>query len=236
MDDTTIESIVYICREVYVYRIPPLKKNEGHRAQDWGDLAEPLWKGRLRIVETSDTAPASMMLEDATTGELFAKTVYDPARPSVEAVLDSSRYFVVRIEDAGKKAYIGMGFVERSESFDFNVALQDYAKRWKARMNPPSPTEADTPSPHVPSGPKKDYSLKDGQTFTISIPGRGNASANKPSSTAGPGLDSFDLFGGSGSSTTSSSSSTTSTSSGATSGGGGAFPLLPPPPSAPKRK
>jgi hypothetical protein len=86
MDDTTIESIVYICREVYgtpppimcplrlgpfqVYRIPPLKKNEGHRAQDWGDLAEPLWKGRLRIVETSDTAPASMMLEDATTGAL----------------------------------------------------------------------------------------------------------------------------------------------------------------------
>ena len=32
--------------------------------------------------------------------------MYDPARPSVEAVLDSSRYFVVRIEDAGKKAYI----------------------------------------------------------------------------------------------------------------------------------
>ena len=51
---------------------------------------------------------------------VFAKTMYDPNRPSVEAVLDSSRYFVVRIEDAGKKAYIGMGFLERSESFDFS--------------------------------------------------------------------------------------------------------------------
>jgi hypothetical protein len=51
---------------------------------------------------------------------VFAKTMYDPNRPSVEAVLDSSRYFVIRVEDDGRKAYIGMGFLERSESFDFS--------------------------------------------------------------------------------------------------------------------
>ena len=43
---------------------------------------------------------------------VFAKADYDPAKPCVEGVLDSSRYFVVRVEDNGRKAYIGMGFVE----------------------------------------------------------------------------------------------------------------------------
>ena len=54
---------------------------------------------------------------------VFAKTEYDPARPSVEAVLDSSRYFVIRVEDGGRKAYIGMGFAERTDSFDFSKYL-----------------------------------------------------------------------------------------------------------------
>lgn len=50
-----------------VYKIPPLKANEGHRAQEWGDLANPLWKGRIRIIERS--SGVSLQFEDATTGE-----------------------------------------------------------------------------------------------------------------------------------------------------------------------
>ncbi|KAI0372973.1 adaptin ear-binding coat-associated protein 1 NECAP-1 [Pilatotrama ljubarskyi] len=207
-----IESILYIGREVSVYKIPPLKKNEGHRAQEWGDLGTPLWKGRLRIIERS--SGVAIQFEDPTTGELFAKADYDPAKPSVEAVLDSSRYFVVRVEDNGRRAYIGMGFLERTDSFDFNVALQDYTKRWRARMNP-SEAQTDQPSPHVPAGPKKDYTLKEGQTFTIAIPGRAKPSG----ASAGP-----NLLGGS------------SNSSGFSSGEGGVPALLPPPPSAPRRR
>jgi len=201
-----IESILYIAREISVYKIPPLSANEGHRANNWGDLASPLWKGRLRIVENSKGA--ALHLEDAQTGELFARAEYDPLRPSVEAVLDSSRYFVVRVEDADKKAYIGLGFTERTDSFDFNVALQDYTKRHKAALNPVT-SESDEPSPHVPAGPKKDYSLKEGQTFSISIPGRAKATTANS------------LLG----STASAATSTSST-----------VPLLPPPPSSTKRR
>ncbi|GBE81699.1 hypothetical protein SCP_0400700 [Sparassis crispa] len=206
-----IESILYIGREVSVYKIPPLKKNEGHRAQEWGDLAQPLWKGRLRIVERS--SGLTLQFEDPSTGELFAKADYDPAKPSVEAVLDSSRYFVVRVEDNGRKAYIGMGFLERSDSFDFNVTLQDYTKRWRARVNPQEAGTDDKPSPHIPAGPKKDYTLKEGQTFSISIPGRAKAESTSTS----------DLLGGVGGVKPSSS-------------GGLAVPLLPPPPSAPRKR
>ncbi|KAI0747448.1 adaptin ear-binding coat-associated protein 1 NECAP-1 [Irpex lacteus] len=216
-----IESVLYIGREVSVFKIPPLKKNEGHRAQEWGDLGQPLWKGRLRIIERS--AGVSIQFEDNTTGELFAKAEYDPAKPSVEAVLDSSRYFVVRVEDNGRRAYIGMGFLERTDSFDFNVALQDYTKRWRALQNPTTP-DTDSSSPHVPAGPKKDYSLKDGQTFSISIPGRTAKTSFNQSTSATSDLLGGGAGGGGG-------------SGGGGGGGGVGVPLLPPPPpGAPRRR
>lgn len=56
-----------------VYKIPPLKANEGHRANDWGDLADPLWKGRLRIVEKAGNAV--LLFEDSQTGELVIRQV-----------------------------------------------------------------------------------------------------------------------------------------------------------------
>ena len=77
-------------------------------------------------------------------------------------------------------------------------------------MNP-NEASADQPSPHVPAGPKKDYTLKEGQTFSISIPGK-----SKTNTTSNSGVN---LLGG-------------GSSSGFSSGSGSIPPLLPPPPSA----
>ncbi|KAI5481620.1 adaptin ear-binding coat-associated protein 2 [Pseudohyphozyma bogoriensis] len=134
MDD--YETVLYVAREVYVYRIPARTSTEGYRAANWGDMGEPLWKGRLRVVEQGSDIPskAFVRLEDPNSGELFALTPYVPSKSNtnggVEAVLDSSRYFVLTVVDqeSGARAYLGMGFPERSESFDFNVALQDWSK------------------------------------------------------------------------------------------------------------
>ncbi|KAI9013233.1 adaptin ear-binding coat-associated protein 1 NECAP-1 [Gaertneriomyces semiglobifer] len=160
------ESVLLLIPECFVYRIPSRATSRGYRASDW-DVNQHLWTGRLRIVSKGDNA--FIRLEDPNTGDLFAVSPYDPQSNSVEPVLDSSRYFVLRVVDAtsGQHAFIGMGFPERSAAFDFNVALQD----WSGRS-----TRAQ-PKPDARPEPKLDYSLKEGQTISIKIGGSRNANS-----------------------------------------------------------
>ena len=88
---------LWTCKECYVYQIPPLKNESGHRANDW-NVDKWLWTGRLRVV--SKGTMLKVLLEDATSGELFAtcpkKSQDDKA---IDPVVDSRRYFVLRIDD-----------------------------------------------------------------------------------------------------------------------------------------
>ncbi|KAG8821490.1 hypothetical protein FRC17_009802 [Serendipita sp. 399] len=191
--DDEVESVLFVHREISVYRVPPMESMDGYKAADWG-LESPLWKGRIRVVE-KESSGVVILLEDGQTGASFARAPYND-QSAVQPVLDSSRYFVLRVQDpnTGSKAHIGIGFVDRAESFDFNVALQDYIKR----KNAPAQLEQATTS----TAPKVDYSLKEGQTFRINIPGKKTSSASTPPA----------------------AQSSASTSS------GGPIPLLPPPP------
>lgn len=73
------------------------------RAADW-NLAEPQWTGRMRLI--SKGSELAIKLEDKNTGELFAKCPIE-AYPGVaiESVTDSSRYFVLRIQDDNGEFY-----------------------------------------------------------------------------------------------------------------------------------
>nr|XP_057910633.1 adaptin ear-binding coat-associated protein 2 [Doryrhamphus excisus] len=179
-EDNSYESMLCVKPEVHVYRIPPRASNRGYRAADW-KLDEPAWSGRLKI--TAKGKMAFIKLEDKNTGELFAQAPVDQYPGSaVEAVTDSSRYFVIRIEDGnGRHAFIGLGFADRGDSFDFNVALQDHFKWVKqegelAKMEASQSTE-----------PKLDLSFKEGQTIKISIGNikKKDASSAKPRPAAG---------------------------------------------------
>ena len=64
-----------------MFKIPPLKKNEGHRAQEWGDLGNPLWKGRLRIIEKG--AGVNILFEDPNTGQLSRRSTVSAAADHV---------------------------------------------------------------------------------------------------------------------------------------------------------
>ncbi|KAJ3269700.1 Vacuolar protein-sorting-associated protein 27 [Terramyces sp. JEL0728] len=135
---------------------PPAKPQEAP-ASDW-DVNSFLWTGRLRMISVGDDV--ALHLEDNTTGELFAKCpITDGA---VEPVLDSSRYFVIKVvAPTGQYAFVGLGFQERSYAFDMNVALQDHQKR----VNNKGAIQ------EQPKFESIDYSLKEGQKIEISLNG-----------------------------------------------------------------
>ncbi|KAJ7306593.1 hypothetical protein JRQ81_009970 [Phrynocephalus forsythii] len=156
------ESVLCVKPEVHVYRVPPRASNRGYRAAEW-QLDQPAWSGRMRITARGDTA--YIKLEDKNSGELFAQAPVEQF-PSiaVESVTDSSRYFVIRIEDGnGRRAFIGVGFVDRGDAFDFNVALQDHFK-WVKQQG-----ELAKQARNPDQGPKLDLGFKEGETIKLSI-------------------------------------------------------------------
>ncbi|KAI5303686.1 hypothetical protein KEM56_007297 [Ascosphaera pollenicola] len=78
--------------------------------------------------ETTEKMKTDILLEDPSTGALFAAAPYTSAS-AVEQTIDSSRFFALRVVgDGGRKAMLGIGFEDRSQSFDFGVTLQDARK------------------------------------------------------------------------------------------------------------
>ncbi|KFZ46192.1 Adaptin ear-binding coat-associated protein 2, partial [Antrostomus carolinensis] len=145
---------------------------------------QPAWSGRLRI--TAKGKLAFIKLEDKTSGELFAQAPVEQFPGiAVESVTDSSRYFVIRIEDGnGRRAFIGVGFVDRGDAFDFNVALQDHFK-W-VRQQSELARQAENPE----QGPKLDLGFKEGQTIKLNIANmkkKEGATANTRPRPTGPG-------------------------------------------------
>lgn len=179
MDD--YESVLLVKPEVFVYRIPPRSSNRGYRAADW-NLGAPDWTGRMRLVNKKEEC--IIKLEDKVSGELFAKCPIDKyPGVAIEAVTDSSRYFVLRIQDeGGRSAFIGVGFGDRSDSFDLNVALQDHFK-WVKK-------EEEAEKEKEEGKPNLDLGFKDGQTIKINMKitkKEGQEGTNRPKPKAGAG-------------------------------------------------
>jgi len=171
-----IERTLLVKPEVFIYKIPPRSSAKGYRAADW-KLDAPDWTVRLRVLVKGSIC--EIRLDDRNTGELFAACpVEHYPGTSVEAVTDSSRYFVICVQSAGNKAYLGMGFTDRSDSFDLNVTLQDHFKQLK-KEDQFCKEAVEDPKPNL------DLAFKEGQTIRINIPGGGGGSSRpKPSAAA----------------------------------------------------
>ncbi|XP_051141710.1 uncharacterized protein At1g03900 [Andrographis paniculata] len=192
-DEETFEHTLLVVREVAVYKIPPRPTSGGYKCGEWLQ-SDKIWSGRLRVV-SCDTR-CEIRLEDPNSGELFAACFVNPGQreAAVESVLDSSRYFVLRIEDGrGKHAFVGLGFNERNEAFDFNVALSDHEKYVKREVEKDAVSGGGADGAeegHIDIHPAVNHRLKEGETIRINV-------KNKQSSGTGM-LSAAGLSGGSG--------------------------------------
>ncbi|KAI3512207.1 hypothetical protein L1887_19486 [Cichorium endivia] len=118
-----------------------------YRADEW-DMNKWASEGTMKVVSKGEEC--IIRLEDKATGELYARAFLRDGEPHpVEPVIDSSRYFVLRVEE-------NIGFRERPQAYDFQAALHDHMKYIS--------------NPLLPHCAKRlDYSLKDGQTIVLQL-------------------------------------------------------------------
>jgi hypothetical protein len=223
-----------VTSKVHVYSLPrdAVSTAAGYAAASWtADPRNHIFTARLRVLETSFPVPSpiaqqstppqekdeeeqtelkvDILLEDPSTGALFAAAAYT-APATVEPTTDSSRFFAVRVQDpSGKqKATLGIGFEERSEAFDFGVALQEArrALNWESHGQAPKGvadggriqfgTGKGGLGVGGEEGEKRDLSLKEGETITVNLSGTrfgrraarsGEGSSNRQEGEAGGG-------------------------------------------------
>nr|CAB3499391.1 unnamed protein product [Digitaria exilis] len=186
-EEEAFEHTLLVVREVSVYKIPPRTTSGGYKCGEWLQ-SDKIWSGRLRVVSCGDRC--EIRLEDPATGELFAACFVLPGQreSAVETVLDSSRYFVLRIEDGrGKHAFVGLGFNERNEAFDFNVALSDhekYVKREQEKETAGAGGDDSSGGGEIDIHPAVNRRLKEGETIRINVKNKPSAGSGMLSSAA----------------------------------------------------
>ncbi|XP_077228824.1 adaptin ear-binding coat-associated protein 1 NECAP-1 [Tasmannia lanceolata] len=168
-----VELVLFQVSECYVYLIPPRKSAASYRADEW-DVNKWAWEGTLKVISKGEEC--IIKLEDKATGELYARAFLRNGEPHpVEPVIDSSRYFVLRVEEniGGRlrHAFFGIGFRERPQAYDFQAALHDHMKYLNKKKT------AEEMEQHYQGSSSVDYSLKEGQTLVLHLNNKGTSGA-----------------------------------------------------------
>ncbi|XP_022947234.1 uncharacterized protein At1g03900 [Cucurbita moschata] len=177
-ENDAIELVLFQVSECYVYLIPPRKSAASYRADEW-DVNKWAWEGKLKVLSKGEEC--IIRLEDKSTGELYARAFLRDGEPHpVEPVIDSSRYFVLRIEEnidgRRRHAFIGIGFRERTEAYDFQAALHDHMKYLNKKKS------AEEMEQQFQKTSLVDYSLKEGETIVLQLKSKKSFSSIKKSS------------------------------------------------------
>lgn len=153
-----IEYLLIQKNECRAYEIPPAARSTGHLAEEWKNC---IFQGKLKIIAKGKFCHIQLLNRE---NQLFVSCEVNPEafERSVERCVDSSRYFVLTlVAPNGARVYIGMGFEERNDAFDFWAALVDFVDRIKNDNKPVVET----------SGPDLSHlQLREGQTFSLGGP------------------------------------------------------------------
>ena len=137
-DLETVEYVRCKIRDTHVFKVSAPRQSSGWSATE---LTEELWQGTVKVVDRG--VFSGILLTDRVTDELFAVC---PIEEEVERCTDSSRYFIVKVKNArdGKTSRVGLAFNERSQAFDFNIALETSKKEQQARKTTISSTDSES--------------------------------------------------------------------------------------------
>ncbi|KAL5220210.1 hypothetical protein ABZP36_024923 [Zizania latifolia] len=181
-EQAPLELVLFQVAECYVYMvrpprsvaasfllfpltIPPRMTAASYRADEW-NVNKWAWEGTLKVINQGEEC--IIRLEDNNTGELYARAFLREGEPHpVEPVIDSSRYFVLRVEEnidgRQRHAFVGLGFRERPQAYDFQAALHDHMKYLNKKRT------AEEMVLHYEKASSVDYSLKEGETLVLQL-------------------------------------------------------------------
>lgn len=177
-DEVVIERLRLKISNAHIFKLPPKPSAGGWRGAEWRDK---IWQGTLKVVERNDQT-AVLLVDANEERNIFAVCPIHhqlDERASnggngVDRCIDSSRYFVLRIQNAqGRHMFIGLAFNERNDAFDFNTALEDSRREKMAEKK-----AATAPSLAGKRVSSVDYKMKEGEKIKVSI-GNGNGGGSK---------------------------------------------------------
>lgn len=175
MEDEELEYVLLNKREVFVYQIPPASSAQGHKADEWKNC---IWRGRIQIKGRGKHLAVELL--DPTSGDLFARCDIPNGEHEkfVQRTVDSSRYFVLKISNQNRHTFIGIGFEDRNDAFDFNCQLADFKHTFVENA------AQQAPKPDVPA---RDLSLKEGQKISVKLPAGHTSRRDKQKDTGSAG-------------------------------------------------
>ncbi|GAB4815265.1 hypothetical protein N2152v2_002311 [Parachlorella kessleri] len=193
----SLEQTLFVHKEVDLYKIPPRFGAGGHRSGDWR-TADKIYTARCKVVAQGERL--EVRLEDPNSAELFGLCPIPRGQLhiAVEQATDSSRNFVLRLEDPATKrhAFLGMSFSDRSAAFDFNVALTDHERQLQREADISKIVSSADPMaaaqealPEAATLYKhQDLSLKEGETIRIAVRKPGSSASAEASGDGSSGF------------------------------------------------